>query len=230
MKTLGIIGGMGPQASIRFLELVIRRSIDSFGATNNDQFPRILLSSLPAPDIIENRDREQLARDMITQEAVRLQCGGADFLVMTCNTMHILCDSFINVVSIPFFSIIDTVVDAVKERGIQTVGLLGSETTMTSDLYTGPLTRAGINTIIPSPEGRRRTVNCILQTIAGNNTAQTTLDLVSVIEELRLAGAQAVILGCTELPLLVQQAQSPLPVFDSLALLADKSCDKIFLL
>jgi len=169
MKTLGVIGGMGPQASIRFMELVIDSCVNDFGVKENDEFPRIILSSLPAPDLISNRAMETKAGDMLEQEATTLEKAGADFLVMTCNTMHILSPRIIESVSVPFISMISTVIDKVESDGIKKVGLLGSLTTMTSDLYLCPLESLGAEVIVPNSEARNKVVDCIKNVISGQD-------------------------------------------------------------
>jgi aspartate racemase len=228
MKTLGVIGGMGPQASIQFLDLVVQRCTKDFGVCKNDEFPRMLLSSLPAPDIIENRNSEKRAGEMLAEESRRLEQAGADFLVMTCNTMHVLAECCVSSVSIPFVSIIETVVSQAKEEGITKIGLLGSRTTMTSDLYVSPLNTQGIEVLVPKERQQEEVVRCILSTIAGTAGDRERQSLKEEVENLSSAGAEAVILGCTELPLLIDQTMTNIPLLDSLQLLADASCREIF--
>jgi len=228
MKTLGVIGGMGPQASIRFMELVINSCTDDFGVRENAEFPRIILSSLPAPDLIANRENEKKAGDMLEQEAITLEKAGADFLVMTCNTMHVLSSRITNSVSIPFISLIDTVVSQIKLKKVKRTGLLGSMTTMTSDLYLNPLDNAGIEVIRPDIGEMNEVVDCILNVLSGDSSLEERSVLKRVIENLQDRGAQSVILGCTELPLLIDHSDVEIPVFDSLRLLANASCNEIF--
>lgn len=228
MKTLGIIGGMGPQASIRFLDLVIRRCIKTFGVKENDEFPRIIMSNLPAPDLIVSRKKEKKARRMLAEEAQKLETAGADFLVMTCNTMHILSNVCTDAVSIPFLSMIETVVrQAVADRRT-CVGLLGSLTTMTSDLYRAPLQNASIEVVTPSAKEQIVVVHCIKNVIAGKNTEKDAKALQRIILGLQKRGAEAVILGCTELPLIIDQTQTDVPLLDSLELLAVASSQERF--
>ena len=228
MKTLGVIGGMGPQASIRFLDLVIRCCTEKFGVRENAEFPRIILSNLPAPDLITNRENEKEAAHMLTGEAQKLEQAGADFLVMTCNTMHLLADCCINATSIPFLSIIDAVVERAVANGIKRIGLLGSMTTMTSNLYLKPLKESGIEVMLPDVKDRMRVVSCIKSVIAGKATQKEAKIMRNIIRTLQKRGCEAVILGCTELPLLVDQKFAEIPVLDSLALLADAACEEIF--
>ncbi|MDP6575484.1 MAG: amino acid racemase [Candidatus Peribacteraceae bacterium] len=228
MKTLGVIGGMGPQASIRFMELVIGSCTKDFGVKENDEFPRILLSSLPAPDLISDRNREKQAGDMLEQEAITLEKAGADFLVMTCNTMHVLSPRITDSTSIPFISLIDTVVNQIKSDGAKKVGLLGSMTTMTSNLYLEPLRVAGVEVCTPGIDEKNEVVSCIMKVLAGDGSLEERSILKRVIENLQNQGAQSVILGCTELPLLISHSDVEIPVFDSLRLLANASCNEIF--
>ncbi|OGJ60166.1 hypothetical protein A2635_02195 [Candidatus Peribacteria bacterium RIFCSPHIGHO2_01_FULL_51_9] len=228
MKTLGVIGGMGPQASIRFLDLVIRCCTEKFGVRENDQFPRIIMSNLPAPDLIANRKKEKEAARMLTEEAQKLERAGADFLVMTCNTMHLLADCCTSTTSIPFLSIIDTVVKRAGNDGIKRIGLLGSLTTMTSDLYLKPLRKAGIEVVTPSATDRMRVVACIKNVIAGQATRREEKIMQGIIRTLEKKGCEAVILGCTELPLIVNRDIVKIPILDSLELLADAACEEIF--
>jgi len=228
MKTLGVIGGMGPQASIRFMELVINSCTKDFGVKENDEFPRIILSSLPAPDLIANRKMEEKAGNMLEQEAITLENAGADFLVMTCNTMHVLSSRITNSVSIPFISLIDTVVAQIRSDGIKRVGLLGSMTTMTSNLYLEPLRAAGIEVFTPGIDEKNDVVSCIMKVLAGVSGLKERSTLKTIIGNLQNQGAESVILGCTELPLLIDHSDVEIPVFDSLRLLANASCNEIF--
>lgn len=228
MKTLGVIGGMGPQASVRFLDLVVRNCTETYGVRKNDEFPRIVLSSLPAPDLIENRESEVRAGQMLAEESRRLEQAGADFLVMTCNTMHILSECCISSVSIPFLSMVDAVVSEGKANGISRIGLLGSKTTMNTNLYKEPLEQNGISVCIPNTAGQEEVVRCILSVIAGKAGEQERTTLQKEVESLAEAGAEAVILGCTELPILLKQSMTNVPLLDSLQLLADASCKEIF--
>ena len=228
MKTLGIIGGMGPQASIRFLDLVIRCCTEKFGVRENDEFPHIILSNLPAPDIIADRKNEEEAKHMLAKEAQTLEGAGADFLVITCNTMHLFADACITATFIPLLSIIDTVTEKAIANGIKRIGLLGSLTTMTSNLYLKPLQEACIEVVIPTEKDRARIVACIKRVIAGQATRREEKILQDIIRTLQKKGCEAVILGCTELPLIVNRNMVKIPVLDSLELLADAACTEIF--
>lgn len=228
MKTLGVIGGMGPQASIRFMELVIGSCTKDFGVKENDEFPRIILSSLPAPDLIANRKMEEKAGDMLEKEALTLEKAGADFLVMTCNTMHVLSSRITEATSIPFISLIKTVVEKVESDGIKKVGLLGSMTTMTSDLYLGPFENSSVEVLVPKLEAKRQVVDCIMKVIAGASGLEERSTLKTIIGNLQDQGAESIILGCTELPLLIDHSDVEIPVFDSLRLLANASCNEVF--
>jgi len=110
---LGVLGGMGPQATVRFYDLAIEKS-RAMGACKNCDFPHMVISNAPVPDFISGRKDEEVAVGMIEQEIVRLENAGADFLVITCNTMHLHMERFRAKGSVPILSMIDAVVDKIK--------------------------------------------------------------------------------------------------------------------
>ncbi|MDP7477501.1 MAG: amino acid racemase [Candidatus Peribacteraceae bacterium] len=225
MKTIGVLGGMGPSASLDFYRMLIEQS----DGQTNEGYPHILLSNLPVPDFIEDRSREEEAVQMVEDEARKLEQAGADFLVITCNTMHLHLDRFQNVVSIPFISMIDAVVDCVRGDGFDCVGLLGSPTTICSGLYQEPLKHLGIKVIIPNEGDQSFITHTIFRIIAGKADTHDSLKISMIIDRLRCAGGQGVILGCTELPLLVSEMDLSVPLFKSSEILAKRAFCEAFL-
>jgi len=228
MKTAGILGGMGPYASITFYRTLIELSALRFGAVCNEDYPHLLLSNLPVPDLIATRESEETAVRMVEEEILRLQSAGAGFLVLACNTMHLFLDRFRRVSSIPFLSLIDAVVEAVHHDGRRTVGLLGSTTSIRSGLYERPLCEAGIRCVVPLPVEQDLLSSLIANNIAGNVVRSEERAVYDVVDRLRAEGAEAVILGCTELPLALNGGHCSLPVYDSLRLLAETTCREIY--
>ncbi|MAE68638.1 MAG: amino acid racemase [Candidatus Peribacteraceae bacterium] len=224
MKTIGVLGGMGPHASIDFYRLLIEKS----GGQTNEGFPHILLSNLPVPDFIEDRSREEEAVQMVEEEAKRLEKAGADFLVITCNTMHVHLDRFRQAVSIPFISMIGAVVDRVQEDGIECVGLLGSPTTIASDLYQEPLKHFGIKVLIPDEEDQSFITHTIFRIIAGKADEHDRSKVCTIIDRLGEHGAQGVILGCTELPMCFRGIEASLPIFRSTEILAKEAIQSVY--
>jgi aspartate racemase len=228
MKTLGILGGMGPEAGLRFCDLLLQKAVADHGATKNADFPHFLLNSLPVPDLIENRDDEEKTVAMVEKGARDLRLAGADVLVMTCNTMHLFADRFQKASGLPFPSVIDAVVTSVKRDHRKKVGILGSLTTMRSRLYVDPLTRLGIEPIQPMLTEQERLVASIQRVIARQATDDDRATASEIIQSLQKRGADAVILGCTELPFIVCPEDQSLPIYDSIEILAERSCDAIY--
>ncbi len=225
-KTLGILGGMGPYASLRFCDSLLRLSIENHGATKNADFPHFLLSSLPVPDLIASRDDEEQTVAMAEREMRHLEAGGVDFIVLACSTMHLFEERLKKAVTVPFLSLVTAVMERVSADGHKRVGLLGSRTTMHSVLYAAPLRRLGIETILPTADEETELVACIQDLVGrgANDMARTLLR--SFVDSLHTRGAEAVILGCTELPLVIPQHPS-IPVYDSLQILAEAASTEI---
>jgi len=231
MKTMGVLGGMGPQASIRFYELAIKAS-QARGASKNSEFPHMLISNLPVPDFISDRVCEERSIAMVEQEAVRLEKAGADFLVISCNTMHLHLERFSRKVDIPFVSMVDAVVDRINvdQRGY--VGVLGSPTTIRSKLYHRPLVDAGIQEVIaPSMPEQDRLGELIKCVIAGTISWHSEELLLSIARGVVKRGATAIVLGCTELPLVASKAKEELrdtKWYDSLEILANTAIEQVY--
>lgn len=228
MKTAGILGGMGPYASMTFYHSVIEISALRHGAVRNADYPHLLISNLPVPDLIASRESEDMAVKMVEEEIRRLALAGADFLVLACNTMHLFLDRFRRVSSIPFLSMVDAVIASVVRDGYSTVGILGSATSLQSDLYSRPLADAGVRCVIPSLAEQELLSALIAENIAGNRNRQDERAVYAIVDRLRTQGAEALILGCTELPLIVAREHCSLPVYDSLRLLAETTCREIY--
>jgi len=226
MKTLGLLGGMGPQASIDFYSKVIDLSQREFGAVRNSDFPHLLISNVPVFDLIEGTDSKSKTIEMLNEEAAALKSAGADFLAMACNTMHIFVDEIIDKIDIPFLSMIDSVVSRVQSKGCRKVGLLGTRTTVNSDLYLAPLTESGVEVLLPNDVAKLN--DAILSIIAGEYGSDKHEALKSLISDFVGRGAEAVILGCTELPTVLSQEDFDIDLIFSLDVLAEDCCERIY--
>jgi len=228
MTTLGILGGMGPYASITFYRHMIELSGIRYGAVRNDEYPHLLVSNLPVPDLILSQDSEEITVSMVEEEIRRLEKAGADFLVLACNTMHLYIDRFRSASSVPFLSMTDAVVQAVLRDGRTSVGILGSSTSIRTGLYTRPLEAVSVRCLNPSAKEQELISMLIANNIGGNVVRSEERAVYGVIDRLRAQGAQAIILGCTELPLVLERQNCSLPVYDSLRLLAEEACRTLY--
>lgn len=219
MKTLGLIGGMSWESSAQYYRLINEDVRRRLGGAHS---ARLLLWSLDFADIQQRQhagDWDGLATDMI-DAARRLQAGGAELLLICTNTMHLLSPQIEAACPLPLLHIADPTASAIVQTGVQRVGLLGTAFTMEQDFYRGRLaTRFGLDVLVPDADDRRIVHDIIYrELIAGVVSPRSRQAYVEVIQRLVARGAQAIILGCTEIMLLVRPEDSPVPLFDTTTL------------
>lgn len=220
--TVGILGGMGARASVRFYEEVIRACTNVFGVGENEEFPRLLIANLPIPDIVGSTAKKDLAERLIIEGGQDLQRAGADCLIMACNTAHVCFGALQDAVNIPVLNLIEETVAAVPDS-VNTVGVLATPTTLQTGLYQKALSQAGFDFVLPDRQEEELLEAVILAAIADQNGEAETIALVRAMERMKLEGAEAIILGCTELGLVVGQNNSSLPLIDSVIAGAGKT-------
>ena len=156
--------------------------------------------------------------------AANLEKAGADFILICTNTMHKVADAVQKRISVPILHIAEITADVLKSEGIKKVGLLGTKYTMTQDFYKAKLIEAGIEVVIPD-EAEVEMINDVIfnQLCLGIISEESRTKFVQAIEQLKTKGAQGVILGCTEIGLLIEQKDSALPVFDTTLIHAEKA-------
>lgn len=224
-KTIGIVGGMSYESTIVYYEHIHR----AYRARYDDlDYPPILIFSVPFGDCV--RWTEEEAWDEVGaalgQAAGRLGAAGADFAMIATNTMHIAFDIAQASSPIPLIHIIDVTAQAILARDITRVGLLGTRITMRHPFYQERLAGHGLATVVPSLESQDEIDRVIYQELVfGHIRPASKAAYLDIIGELEARGAQGVILGCTEIPLLVQQADSVLPLFDTARLHAEAALE-----
>lgn len=217
---IGILGGMGPQASAHLLDLLIELSIKKFGAKNDDDFPEILLDSVSVPDFIGTVKNKDIALEILKKRTFFLNKLQPSCLAIACNTAHILLADLQSVSKAPFISLIEEVANSVAKAKLKKVGILGTPVTVKSGLYQKALQKLGIDFILPVETELGFLEKIIRKTIAGLINRKDKTLLCSIANSLVEKGAEGVILGCTELPLIFPKKQK-FPVFDSLEILAE---------
>ena len=215
MKTIGLIGGMSWESTVTYYQLINETVKKELGGLHS---AKILLYSVDFAEIEEYQARGQWEKsaEVLSQVAVNLEQAGADFIVICTNTMHKVVPQIKEKVTIPILHIAEATAEALKTKSITKVGLLGTKYTMTQDFYKNKLIDAGIEVVIPDEAGVE-TVNRIIynELCLGIIKAESRQKFLDVIAQLGEQGAQGVILGCTEIGLLVKQADTNLPVFDT---------------
>lgn len=229
LPTIGILGGMGPNASADFLGRLLRIASRTYGAVQDDEYPAIILNSLALQgfEIGGVQDLRLIERQLVSGVQL-LEQAGASFIVIPCNTVHCLYPALCNAVEIPILHIAESTADAVRRYGIRTVGLCASVTTVQTKLYETACRQRGIETLVPDAAGQMLVNEVIEAVMSGIYGDEELLKLKSVVLRLQSSGAEGVILGCTELPLAINQKWTDVPLFDSLQILAEKSVDQTY--
>ncbi|QIQ86933.1 aspartate/glutamate racemase family protein [Erythrobacter sp.] len=218
MRAIGIIGGMSWESSAQYYALINRGVRDALGPTRS---ARIVMDSLDFGEIepLQRAGDWDALGDMLAESARRLEAADAEFLILATNTMHKLADRIEAATALDLLHICDPVAEAIHAAGIARVGLLGTAFTMEQGFYRERLEAAGIEVIVPE-EGDRAEVHRVIyeELVAGRILAVSREAYRGVIERLARRGAEGVILGCTEIGLLIAPEDSALPLFDTTAL------------
>lgn len=226
VKVIGLIGGMSWESSAEYYRIVNREVRDRLGGVHS---ARCLMWSMDFDEIERLQhagDWAALTRLMI-EAARNLEAGGADFVVVCTNTMHRMAEAIEAAIGIPLLHIADPTAEAIRRAGVTRVGLLGTAFTMEQDFYKGRLaTKFGLEVIVPD-EADRRIVHDVIyrELVAGEIRASSRDRYREVIARLVARGAEAVILGCTEIMLLVSDADSAVPLYDTTRLHALAAVD-----
>ena len=223
MKRIGLLGGMSWESTIEYYRLVNELVAERLGGLHSAD---VLLRSVDFAEIevLQRENRWAEAGRRLGQEALALQQAGAELLVLCTNTMHKVATDIQGVITIPFVHIADTTSDAVRAASLKTVGLLATGYTMEQDFYVGRLRRNGLEVIVPDADDRRIVHDVIYDELCRGIVKDASREQYRrVMATLADRGAQGILLGCTEIDLLITQADSPVPVFDTTRLHAERA-------
>lgn len=206
-KIIGILGGMGPQASCELYRLINSISIQEFQATKNSDFPHVLINSIPVPDLISDTQKRDDTVGLVNEGARALCKAGATDLVLACNTMHAFSDEIMKNVKCRFHSMIDIVIGTLKKNKVCKVLILSTRTTINTNLYQNALDKVGIGYCLPEKELLDLSVRNILKFISGKFTPDDERKYVQLVikEAKKHPDIDAVLLACTEMPLIVSK-------------------------
>ena len=221
MKTIGVLGGMSWESSLEWYRLANERVREQLGGHHS---ARIILDSLDFAEIeqLQARGDWEAAGDLLAERARRLEAAGADLIVLCTNTMHLVAGQIEDAVGIPFLHIADSTAAAVAQTGVSTVGLLGTAFTMEQPFYRDRLAQHGIQTLVPSAADRAVVHDIIYdELVLGVIRPESRDRYREIIRSLVTEGAEGIILGCTEIELLVSAEDAPVPVFPTTSLHVD---------
>ena len=225
MKTIGLIGGMSWESTVTYYKLLNEAAKERLGGLHS---ARILLYSVEFSEIEAcqaSGDWDRCA-DILADAAKKLEAAGADILLICTNTMHKVAPQVKAAVSIPLIHIADATADGLLAQGIHKTALLGTAYTMTQDFYKQRLIDRGIEVVIPNEADVALVHRVIFDELClGIIREESRSEFARIIKALKADGAQAVILGCTEVGMLVSQEDSVLPVFDTTVIHAEAAAD-----
>jgi aspartate racemase len=218
MKTIGIIGGLTWLSTADYYRLINQQVNEKLGGV---EAGKIILYSVNFAEIkvlTENNNWDAIA-DIMKEVAQKLEAAGADCILIGANTMHKIADEVQSAIRIPLINIAEETSKVIQAKGMKKVALLGTKYTMQLDFYTKKLSAKGIQTIIPG-EGDIAYINNAIYTEMGKGLflPETKARFIQIINKFRQSGVEGVILGCTEIPILIKQEDVDLPVFDTTAI------------
>lgn len=215
MKTIGLIGGMSWESTVTYYRLLNETVKNKLGGLHS---AKCILNSVDFSEIevCQTEGRWEESGEILTRAAQGLERAGADFFLICTNTMHKVAPQVETGVHIPLLHIADATADELEKQGINRVGLLGTQYTMTQDFYKKKLTDRGVAVLTPG-EADRKLVNSVIfgELCLGELSGKSRTEFVRITEELATRGAQGVILGCTEIGLLLRQEDTDVPLFDT---------------
>ncbi len=222
MKTVGLLGGMSWESTVPYYQILNREIGRRLGGLHS---ARILLLSVDFQEIevLQHHGEWGLLGDLLARDALVLEEAGADFLVLCTNTLHLVAPAIEALVSVPLLHIADATADRIKASGMDCVGLLGTRFTMEEPFYRGRLEENhGLQVKTPS-EADRALVHRVIyeELVLGKVLGESREEFARITEDLAASGAEGVILGCTEIGLLLKQDHVPVPLFDTAVIHAE---------
>ena len=226
MKTIGLIGGMSWESSIEYYRIINETTKTKLGGLHS---AKSLMYSVDFAEveILQHQGKWAEAADMLVDAAKRLENGGADFIVLCTNTMHKVAEEIQASVQIPLLHIADATAQVVKDSGIRAIGLLGTRFTMEEEFYKGRLSQQyGLQVHIPNAQEREVIHRVIYdELVVGEIKQHSKEQYLGIIERMLAQGAEGVILGCTEIGLLIHKQDSRVPLFDTTRIHAEAAVE-----
>jgi aspartate racemase len=216
VKTIGLIGGMSWESSAAYYRIINEAVHDRLGGVHS---AKSVMVSVDFAEIeaLQRQGRWSEATQAMVEAAQSVERGGADFVVICTNTMHKMADDVQKAIHVPLLHIADAAAEPIKARGLRKVGLLGTKFTMEEEFYRGRLAqRHGLQVLIPDAEDRAIVHRVIYEElVVGEINPTSQAQYRRIIAGLVRQGAEGIVLGCTEIGLLVKEADSPVPLFDT---------------
>lgn len=226
MKTIGLIGGMSWESTVEYYRILNQEVSKRLGGFHSAKIAMVSLNFQEIESLFRENRWDRIT-DRLAEGAKQTEAAGADFTLIGCNTMHKVAREVEERVNRPILDIIDVTAQAIRRRNVTKVGLLGTRFAMEDGFYPSRLQESRLEVLIPTKEERQLVDRVIFQELAfGHLRPQSRMQFQTIIHHLVERGAEAVILGCTEIPTLVREEDSPVPLLNTTRLHAQAAVDR----
>jgi aspartate racemase len=224
-KNIGILGGLSPESTVYYYQYLTHEYTKRFG---DYSYPKIIIYSVTFQEFLDwgmNREWKSIEDNMVSGINA-LEAAGAEFAIIATNTLHYVYDAVVERTNIPVLSQVDAVCEYTKKQGMHKVGLLGTKFTMRKPFYSDALAKVGVETMVPDDEGQTIIHDVIFDELSkGVISTDSKAKYIEIINDLASRGAEGVILGCTEIPLLIKPDDVDIHVLDSSLIHAKAALD-----
>ena len=225
-KTIGILGGMGPEASANLYSKMIKYSQHKYNAVQDSDYPPIIIYSLPLSGFDETGiANKKLVKKQLVDGVKRLESAGCELIIIGCNTVHIFYNEMQKAVKIPILNIVEETKKKVLEFGYKKVGLFASESTTKSKLYQERFAKSKIRVISPDNKQQKIINRVIEHVMGGNQKTDDVIALKDIARDYLRKGAEAIVMGCTEIPLAINQSNTDIKLFDTIEIIVQSAVD-----
>lgn len=225
-KTIGVLGGMGPEASANLYTKIIKYAQQQYGAVQDFDYPPIIVYSLPLFGFDETGIVDaKLVKKQLIDGVKKLEVAGCDLIIIACNTVHAYYEEMQSAVRVPIFNIIEETKKMVAKFGYKKVGLFASESTNKLKLYQNRFADARIEVISPNSEQQKILNRVIEHVMGGNQKTEDIIFLKDIGRDYLKQGAEAIVIGCTEIPLAINQTHTDIKLFDTIEIIVQCAVD-----
>lgn len=225
-KVIGVLGGMGPSASANLYIKALHYAQVTYGAVQDSDYPPIIIYSLPLVGFtekgIENADE---VKTQLIAGVQKLESAGCELIIIACNTVHVFYQEMQNSIDVPLLNIVEETKKRVEVDGYKKIGLFASETMCHSELYQTTFAKAGIEIIAPNSEQQKIMNRVIEHVMGGNQKIEDVIALKEIARDYCKQGAEAIVMGCTEIPLALNQSQTDIKLFDTTEIIVQAAVD-----
>ena len=228
-KVIGILGGAGPAATANFFTDLINIAQNKYGAEQDTDFPEVILYNMPMDGFNETGfSNPDLVKNQLIKGVKKLEKWGASFIVLPCNTVHFYIEEMRNSISIPIISIIESTTNEITKTDIKKVGILSSRSTRDLNLYKNIFEDKNIDVLIADDDEQNDLDGVVLKVMSGNQNNSEKDKINKINSRMTDEGAKCIVLGCTEIPMAINQNDTDIKLLNTIRILAEYTVDEAY--